>query len=746
MRTFHRLLKAAVCLAAFCSSASASYYFVHFSGRTGPFTPIFEKFDLTSLPNHTVYYFVSASGPAKMADGDSFPAILSELQLAAQTWNGIGTSSLQFAFGGLFAPNASQTTPHVEVTFDEVPPGLLALGGPTSLADPVTPQGGSTFVPITRSLVVFPNDLSEQPSSSSGFFLTAVHEFGHTLGLQHTLTSSVMSTDVTRASTKASPLGADDIAGISVLYPSPSFSTQYGSISGQVSMSGNGVALASVVALTGNGQALSALTNPDGTYQINGLAAGNYYMYVHALPPSVQSDLGPSEVVLPVDANGNSFPAGAPFSTQFYPGGTVAVAAGANSTGVNFSVTPHAAPGLYGVMTYSFPGQVAVKPAYMDLGQQTPPLLVAWGTGLIANQQPVAGLNVSVLGEALSVAPGGVLPYSADADFLQVSFMFTPFSGSGPRHLVFSTPNDVYVLPSAMVLVHELPPAITSVTGGTDANGNRVVTINGSNLSGATRILFDGVPATILSADATKGILVVAPPPAPANYQADIVALNPDGQPSLFLGPPASYTYNWVPAGTPALTLSSASQPAGTEAMVEITASNMTLAGGQTSVGFGSSDIVVRGIWVVSPTLVRANVLVAPGAQASDTLVSVFSGLETASLAAGFHIHTSSSPVAGIGSGVVNADPTQSTVFPGSTAILPVYNLPASATADIGDLEAERRECPGDGSQCEQSHFSDPGQFCSRTGDCSVAGRKRCDPVCLHSDSAGAAGYSRRAG
>jgi hypothetical protein len=297
MRTFHRLLKAAVCLAAFCSSASASYYFVHFSGRTGPFTPIFEKFDLASLPNHTVYYFVSASGPAKMADGDSFPAILSELQLAAQTWNGIGTSSLQFAFGGLFAPNASQTTPHVEVTFDEVPPGLLALGGPTSLADPVTPQGGNTFVPITRSLVVLPNDLSEQPSSSSGFFLTAVHEFGHTLGLQHTLTSSVMSTDVTRASTKASPLGADDIAGISVLYPSPSFSTRYGSISGQVSMSGNGVALASVVALTGNGQALSALTNPDGTYQINGLAAGNYYMYVHALPPSIQSDLGPSEVV-----------------------------------------------------------------------------------------------------------------------------------------------------------------------------------------------------------------------------------------------------------------------------------------------------------------------------------------------------------------------------------------------------------------------------------------------------------------
>jgi uncharacterized protein (TIGR03437 family) len=204
---------------------------------------------------------------------------------------------------------------------------------------------------------------------------------------------------------------------------------------------------------------------------------------------------------------------------------------------------------------------------------------------------------------------------------------------------------------------------------------------------------------------------VAAPPPAPANYQTEIVALNADGQSSLFLGPPASYTYNWVPAGTPALTLSSTSQPAGTEAMVEITASNMTFADGQTSVGFGSSDIVVQGIWVVSPTLVRANVLVAPGAQASDTLVSVFSGLETASLAAGFHAQTSSSPVAGIGSGVVNADPAQSTVFPGSTAILPVYNLPASATAASVTLKLNGVSVPVTALAANNLTFQIPASF-----------------------------------
>ena len=52
--------------------------------------------------------------------------------------------------------------------------------------------------------------------------------FGHALGLQHTLTSSVMSTSITRTTSKAKPLTADDIAGISLLYPSRTFLAIHG--------------------------------------------------------------------------------------------------------------------------------------------------------------------------------------------------------------------------------------------------------------------------------------------------------------------------------------------------------------------------------------------------------------------------------------------------------------------------------------------------------------------------------------
>ena len=699
--SLRRAAALAACVLALSATCSAYYHFLHFAGRNAPFVPIPEKFDLAALPNRTVLFFVAASGPEKLADGDSFAAVLSELRLAGRTWNGVETSALRVGFGGLLSPNTPQTTPHVEVTFGEVPPGLLALGGPTARADVVQPENGNAFVPITKALVILNSDLSAQRSSSSSFFLTAVHELGHTLSLQHTATSSVMSTDATRSSTKASPLGADDIAGLSVLYPTPQFAAGTGTITGRVTVASAGVNLASVVAMSSNGQAVSTLANPDGTYKIQGLRTGDYFVYAHALPPSVQSDLGPAEVVLPVDADDNSFPAGGSFAAQFYPGtqdarqaGKVSVKPGQNAPDINFAVAPKGAPGLYGVTTYSFPGQIAARPAYINLNQPLRSVMVAWGTGLTNNDQPASGLNVSILGGGTTVAPGGVHAYAPDPSFLQVNFLFTPFSGTGPRHVIFSTPSDLYVRPAALTLVEQPPPAVTSAASDTDANGGRTVTITGSNLSTSTRILFDGAPAQVLSADPTQGTLTVVPPPAPANYQTNIVALNSDGQPSLFLGSPVTYTYDWMPAGTPTFTLSSASQSAGTEAMIEINATNMTFSDGRTTVGFGSSDVVVKRLWVVSPTLLRANVLLTAGAQPSDTLVTVVSGLQVATLNAGFHVVANAAATITLGSDIVNADPAQSGVYPGSTAILPVANLPASLQASALTLKLNDVKAP----------------------------------------------------
>ena len=196
----------------------------------------------------------------------------------------------------------------------------------------LAPGPNGTFIPVYLSLMELPTNLNavfNGPSYSEEFFVTVVHEFGHTMGLQHTLASSVMSTYNTSAATKASPLGIDDIAGISLLYPAGNYLSTVGTISGRVTLNGSGVNLASVVAISSTSQAIATLTNPDGTYQLNGVPTGSkgegleYYVYVHPLPPPVEGEGSPDNIFYPHNSNGVFLAPNTGFVTQFYLGGPI---------------------------------------------------------------------------------------------------------------------------------------------------------------------------------------------------------------------------------------------------------------------------------------------------------------------------------------------------------------------------------------------------------------------------------------
>ncbi len=683
-----RLRTPALCaalLAAGVTTSPAYYHYVHYLTSSSPYTVAPEKFDLTALPDKTVTFFVSDSGPTSYTANDSFPSLLAQIRNATQVWNAVATSGLRVAFGGLQVANTPQSVPTGEIVFDEIGPGLLAY---TSFTVPQSVPAGGAFVPIAESSIHLNVNMTQQPgpaysdsfagaSYSESLFTTLVHEIGHALGLQHTYTASAMSTAVSRATNRARPLDADDIAAISLLYPREGFPSGYGSISGQVTMNGNGVHMASVVALLPNGSAVSSLTLPDGSYEIDGLQPGNYWIYVHPLPPT-------ANIAGPWDVNGNVVPPSGPFVSAFYSGAAspnqftaVPVAQGAAVTGIDFTVQPRAAVEVYDVTSYSFINSYN-QPAFLNAGSAVQ-TVVAQGAGITAGTSSSAVQNVWALG-----APGGPLEDYSQSVYrdsgtvlLAMYFDYTATPALGPEHLLFTFPDDIFVLPQGLQMVADPPPAITAVTPNADGS----VTVAGTNLNAASRVFFDSLPGQVTvpfaaaaqsgAAAQPSGSVTVLPPPGAGGQTATLTVFNPDGQNSMFVQSANPLTYSYPPASPPAAAISISALPQGVSAMVRVTSANMQFAGGLTTLGFGSGDVIVRRLWVLSPTEAWANVTVSPNALERATVASVISGFQVYEQPLGFQVTPANPIVPVIALPVANAFyPVQNSLYQGAIASL----------------------------------------------------------------------------
>jgi hypothetical protein len=629
------------------ASSQAYTYYVYFNTSSAPYTPIPIRFDLSTLSNNTVPVFVSSAGPSGLYPGDSLTAIVSELTAAANVWNGVGSSAIRLEFGGFYNPGATESAPGVQIEFsDDIPPGLLAYTIPTVVGGISTPSNGAPFIPIYLSLIELPTNMSDvftAPSYSEEFFVTLVHELGHSLGLQHTLASSVMSTYDTTASTKENPLGADDIAGISGLYPAGNFSSVTSSISGTVTMNGAGVNLASVVAISPFNPAIAALTNPDGSYQINGIPPGVYIVYVEPLPPPTEGEGSPDNIFFPKNSSGDYLPPQTGFATQFYPGTRDYTQASAVTllpglpygTPINFNVTPVSSPGIATVHTWSYVQNTYLSGAPIPAGETT--TLAAGGvnsSGLLQPNNSLApGLSVNMMGPSAEVtnlrayAPGNP----------DIAFDVTPTVGTGPMHLLFSIPGNVYVRPDAFRVVQSAPPLVSAL-GPASFQNSPAVAISGEQFTSNTQILFDGLPAQILLQ--TSNILLVLPPLAPAGYTASVAAFNSDGQSSLLLNAATPYTYA---AGTASAIPANASVfvrpqviPAGSPLTVTVEGTNTNFVAGVTTVGFGTSDVTVGQVNVIDATHLSATVT--PNVSVSSMNITVTTGLEVISQALGSQI------------------------------------------------------------------------------------------------------------
>ena len=699
MRISKRILLGLAALAALAPLASAYYYWTFFPGPAGsPAIP--GRFDLAALKDNTVQYFISDQGPGTLVGSDSTNAIFGQIQQAAQIWNSVPTSELRLAFGGIAPAGVPQVTPGIDVVFDDdMPPGILAQTIPTFPADLSFLSGdpAPAFVPLLRAKLQLRSDLAgaSQASFSDAFFLTLVHEFGHTVGLQHTLTSAVMSTSVTRGTLRGTPLAPDDIAAVSLLYPVGGYIRNTGSISGRVTLSGAGVNLASVVALSASGAAISALTSPDGTYRIDGIPPGSYYVYAHPLPPALTGagEHAPANITVPVDPQGDVFNANIGFAAQFYPGTRdwtqakqVSVGARAVTDKINFAVTARAGPAVHSMETFGYQGQNPV--AAPPVEAQTNGIAIVFfarGATVAAKandgQQVAPGLGVSVIGGAAKVEAGS-LGYFTQG-FLQMAIDTASVGAPTPVALAVTLDNDLYVLPSAFTVMPGGPPSIESVTPSVTDQGALSATITGQNLTGQTRILIDGIPAPV-TAVGDDGSLAVAPGPAVSGLSSTVEAVNGDGQSSLQAlaispsgsEPRALFNYPFTDASSIGVTPSFLT--AGHDTWVAIKGVHTHFASGATAVGFGLSDIYARRVFVASPILLLVNVSVGAGAQVGTTNLTVATGLESITAPGAITLLAPVNP-ASLRLPVVSASTGLAGVAPGDTASVATMGIDANA-------------------------------------------------------------------
>jgi len=104
---------------------------------------------------------------------------------------------------------------------------------------------------------------------------------------------------------------------------------------------------------------------------------------------------------------------------------------------------------------------------------------------------------------------------------------------------------------------------------------------------------------------------------------------------------------------------------------VDIKGTGFQFAAGEVTLGFGTSDVSVRKIFVLDANHLQADVSVAPGAALADPDVSVFNGYRMVTATAGFHV---TAPVPNLPAPIaipVNALPGLNGVYAG--AIVGVY-------------------------------------------------------------------------
>jgi hypothetical protein len=260
-----------------------------------------------------VRYFITNEA----GGGVSATALRDAVARAFTSWQAVETAETSSEFVGFTAARPNEDDGLTVIGFENRPDQDRTLGATSFLVDTLTGE-------IVEAEIFF-NAAFDWSVASAGqtsrFDLEsiALHEIGHLYGLGHSALGEtelraggrrVLAAEAvmfpiafSAGSTEGRTLRADDVAGLSDIYPNTAFRRDLGSVSGRVTKHGQGVLGAHVVAFNmRTGRMVGGFSlSEDGRYVIAGLESGPHVLRVEPLDDGdVESFF---DLTLNIDAN-----------------------------------------------------------------------------------------------------------------------------------------------------------------------------------------------------------------------------------------------------------------------------------------------------------------------------------------------------------------------------------------------------------------------------------------------------------
>ena len=446
-----------------------------------------------------VTYIINESGSQNIPNDDSESLAI---RLAFETWEDLPGSKIKFVENKSASAKKiddwHSLTSHIVFFDEDGDPDLLPTGAGIVAITPIRYDSSNGKI-LDADIILNANEFFFSTTLDPGtfdVFGTVLHEAGHFIGLDHSgIVGATMWPFEVPQEFKMRSLAADDIAGAEASYPNTNKATIAGAV--RRSSTNAGVAGANVWARsTVDGRVFSAtISDSIGHYLLQELDPGSYRVVAAPLDGPMSS--------LNLIGGGSAM-------TDFQPGSTTPIVIVGNEQA--------AAPDLL------VGNDAAINITAPSTGRTIHPgesiAITLAGTAIVGTTVsiPDSGLAFSIAGPAPSfmvTASVGALPGLYDIFVTNGLLQTADYAGG------------LEVLPLAPSLA-AVTPAVGSIGGGT------TVVLDGSNFSGAPRVIFGDVEGQNIVVVSPTRITVTAPAHAAATI--DVSLVSDSGEESTMIG------------------------------------------------------------------------------------------------------------------------------------------------------------------------------------------------------------------